>query len=330
MAKFEKDYADRAALGAALAEGLAALGYDVVYNAASGSSYIVIVKARDGFYIRWSFEWFKYSTKRSRYTEAVQTTCGTEHASGASDVSGLKQTNYCGQHSQYNFSGNRMPSTFPGKLRIVKSDLDESFIWALSNHTDETTWIGCVFSHLRNDNAQIGDSKLWFYEAVGSTNSKTSGRSLCFHTDREYRGQRTGRILITKGGSAFKLAGTCGYDDDTTDDTGYSGVGFYPGENGNYTPIAGLYQEIDNLLFFAPSITTYFVPGLWCFKEPTKDRVAYNFTVNGQFETIKATTMQYMGVGGEVIYNGKKYVVFPTLGKPLTNTPALAFLVGNA
>ncbi|AFE86371.1 hypothetical protein FDH27_gp044 [Vibrio phage SSP002] len=322
-------YNSRVELGQKFATAITNLGGTVkrqYQNTINGEpAYQVIVQVASDVFMHYDFRWHRWYSRRGtyRYREGMFTKMGTAYVDGADTVSGEVSSNFGpggGGQVSTNWDHIHQYLPIPGKVHVARNSATGEFVLCMENPADSKSVLHGVGRIIMQDTT-FGPVPQWWFDGEYHYRDANSVDGVYFmeNTDGTGRSARwTGQLQQRDS------AGTV---------TGYEAMGAadkaWQRPMTGYQPLGrlGLYSAIVGNLSFEPSLTSIFLPALWCGVKGT------DYTIRaprGDRPTFKICNMRYLGVGQEIIYNNQSYRVFPCLGKGGESTPGIAFLVGAA
>lgn len=318
MAYATENYgATRAELITALKNRFTAAGFTIASHGQEGQ--YLCVQLKPDLFIEYKCTYFKYVTRsgRQRYRNCLHWRMGTSH-NGAGVVGGTT-SNEEGQFTNYSgWTGSLQHCPLPGKLHFCKTDVagKQDYIFCLENPADGkgASFLGAELSCV---DAQFGAHSHFYLAghcAISGRNDSTSPGPF-HHTDD---GDGPGYIRRENSDGTFHSYERAGYGPNST--SSHNTIHSYLSTGGR-----GFYDGIDTGLYYDPSLTTILLPAIWGFVMPkTSSNAKYGAPPKGEFPQFKVGSMKYVGIGAELTLDGKKYRMFPRVGKGGSSTTAFA------
>ncbi|UGC97198.1 UNVERIFIED: hypothetical protein OPA17_44 [Vibrio phage OPA17] len=312
MAYATENYgSERSDLIAAIKNRFEAAGFTIAHHQGE----VVIIQLQTNLFVQYRCVNFLYVTRpgRHRYTNSLRWRMGTGHSNGsltnASEEEGMG-SGYSG------FNGPIQHVPLPGKLHFCKTDLAGKYDYVLClENTADAKGASCLAAELQCVDAEFGARSHHYLAGNATSGSTVEGNPGPFISAGMYTG---GSGFIARIGADGNLQA---YLPASTEQN-YNST--YPTANswlsvGPY----GYYRTIQDKLYFDPSLTTIMLPAVWGCRMPAASG-NYGGPVKGEFPQFKITTMKYAGIGTEMTLDGKKYRLFPRIGKGGENTLAYA------
>ncbi|QMV29703.1 hypothetical protein [Vibrio phage vB_VnaS-AQKL99] len=316
----------RVEMGKKLAELFRTVGvtvkreYESTVN--SEPAYTVIIQLASDVFMRYTVQWYKWYDTRytDYYTDTLWSKMGSAYVEGADDVSGIVSPTL--GYGSGSASGSSHPLfPLPGILHVARNVATSEIMFCLENPADQNAACHGVGKMQIQDDT-FGYSEQWFFDGDYAYRDVNSRANIPFM----YNVDGTGRAKAQSG--SMQIRNNAGVV------VSYHYLGtrsksYNPDVWSTFQPLGheGAYNSIWNKLTFEPSLTSVFLPSIWLAHDALKTSLR---TPRGERNSFRICNMLYLGTAQEIVYNSKKWRIFPCRGKPGTNTPGIAFLVGDA
>ncbi|QEA10939.1 hypothetical protein [Vibrio phage vB_VpS_CA8] len=288
------------------------------YTIAGHEGESLCVKLGDDLFVEYNCKNTRYVSRGTgEYADSLSWRMGTSHngAQVAGNTSPLESHGIASR----GWSGPKQHCPLPGKLHFCKTSVSGKLDYAfcLENPTDSkgSTYVGAELDCV---DPQFGAYKHFYlagqYAVPGGSDEANPGP---FHHTSDHTGP--GYIRRQNADGTFHSYERAGYGINSTVD--FNTIN-------SFLPVGphGFYDGIYDGLYFDPSLTTVLLPAIWGCVQPksTSSDGRFGAPPKGEFSQFKVGSMKYVGIGGELVLDGKKYRLFPRIGKGGTNTAAIA------